>query len=498
MTIIEIVKIWNDFIPMSIAIWLIFIITIFYFAKSPMHLAIRALCTVLHDGLLQMSKSVIAVSKILKKRNREVLLSAGMATVEKQIEHEFYRVNTTVERDLSGFPVLKRQLLEQISKIDEDYHQSSNIPPNPPEWIEAVESLASLPKGSSGNKAVENILREIHNATENQHKSAMEEYKKVVAVHHSALNKLMPYWRNVTKTLDIVGKTFTGLQERTTQIDNRMDEYKEILSKSDKAERILSSSSMTQFFISGLVLAIAIAGAVINFNLIALPMSEMVGGGSYIGNYKTSDVAALVIILVEVAMGLYLMESLRFTRLFPVIGQMDDKMRRRMMFITLALLIILASIEASLALMRDQIALNNQALLQTLSGNEPAIASNSMIPTIGQMVLGFILPFILTFVAIPLESFIQSSRTVLGVLSVAFLQFISFPLDLLAKIILNTGELLVNIYNIMIFPAIWIEELTLEKFKNSLGKKGKKKLSPKNNKSLALEKTGLPAKEVSV
>ena len=498
MTIIEIVKLWNDFIPMSIAIWLIFIITILYFAKSPMYLAIRSLCTVLHDGLLQMSKSFIVVSTRLKERNREVLLSAGMSNVERHIEHEFSRVNTAIERDLSGFPVLKRQLLEQISKIDEDYHQSSNIPPNPPEWIEAVESLASLPSESNGNKAVANILKEIHNATASQHKSAMEEYKKVVAAHHSALNKLMPYWRKVTKTLDVVGKTFTSLQERATQIDNRMDEYKDILSKSDKAERILSSSSMTQFFISGLVLAIAIAGAVINFNLIALPMSEMVGGGSYIGNYKTSDVAALVIILVEVAMGLYLMESLRFTRLFPVIGQMDDKMRRKMMYITLVLLIILAGIESSLALMRDQIALNNQALLQTLSGNEPVIASNSMIPTIGQMVLGFILPFILTFVAIPLESFIHSSRTVLGVLSVGFLQLISFPLDLLAKIILNTGELLVNIYNIMIFPALWVEELALNKFKNGLGKNDGKKLSPKNNKNLTLEKIAVPSKEVSI
>ena len=70
---------------------------------------------------------------------------------------------------------------------------------------------------------------------------------------------------------------------------------------------------------SGLDVVIAAGGAVINFNLIALPMSEMVGGGSYIGDWKTSDVAALVIILVEVAMGLYLMESLRITRLFPVI-----------------------------------------------------------------------------------------------------------------------------------------------------------------------------------
>ena len=31
-----------------------------------------------------------------------------------------------------------------------------------------------------------------------------------------------------------------------------------------------------------------VGGAVINFNLIALPMSEMVGGGSYIGGWKST------------------------------------------------------------------------------------------------------------------------------------------------------------------------------------------------------------------
>lgn len=484
MTFSKIVNLWTPYTPLSITIWFSLIVAILYFAKNPIHSAIRSLCKLLHDSLLQMSDSVSVAEVKLKERNKEVLISAGMETVEKQIEREFYRVNTIVERDLSGFPVLKRQLLDQISKIDEDYQQSSNIPPAPPEWVGAVEALAKLPNEASGNKAVSNILKEIHKATASQHKSAMDEYRKTVADHHSSLNRLLPYWRKLTKTLDIVGKTITGLQERAIKIDNKMDEYEGTLAKTDKAERMLSSSSMTQFFISGFVLAIAVAGAIINFNLIALPMSEMVGGGSQIGAFKTSDVAALVIILVEVAMGLYLMESLRFTRLFPVIGQMDDKMRVRMMWITFTILVILAGIESSLALMRDQIAANNQALLQTLSGSEPALTTHSLIPTIGQMVLGFILPFILTFVAIPLESFIHSTRTVMGVAAVGFLRALSFLLNLGGKIILNTGEFLVSIYDVLIFPPLWIEEMVLSGIKNFPDKKQLK------NKEAVVEEIG--------
>lgn len=73
----------------------------------------------------------------------------------------------------------------------------------------------------------------------------------------------------------------------------------------------------------GAVLAVAIGGAIINFHLIAPPMQEMVGGSSYIMGYKAASIAALVIILVEVAMGLFLMESLRITRLFPLIAALD-------------------------------------------------------------------------------------------------------------------------------------------------------------------------------
>jgi hypothetical protein len=45
-------------------------------------------------------------------------------------------------------------------------------------------------------------------------------------------------------------------------------------------------------------LIIAFGGALINFNLIALPLSSIVGVASYIGPYITSDITALFIILV--------------------------------------------------------------------------------------------------------------------------------------------------------------------------------------------------------
>ncbi len=441
----------------SIMIWFVVAAVLLYLARFPAHRTIKSLCRVIHNGMRLASRSVVLAEKRLISRNNEVLLAAGRESIEHLIEREFLRVDAVVKRDLSAYPSLHLSLAEQIKEIDENYRDSAELPPPPPEWVNAVKALAKVP--FSGDSMVANIFKEIHKTVTKQYNLVMSEYRKNTGARHALLRKMMPHWRKLTQTIDELGNKITGLQERATVIDNRMEDYEEIRAKTDKAERMLSSSSMTQFFISALVLVVAVGGAMVNFHLIALPMSEMVGGGSYIGQFKTSDVAALVIILVEVAMGLYLMESLRITKLFPVIGSMDDVMRRRMIWITFSILLILASVEASLAFMRDRIAADMQALRQSLAAAENVQPVNSWIPTVGQMVMGFILPFALTFVAIPLESFVSSSRTVMGKVAIVFLRCLAFSLRLLGNISNYMGELLVNLYDLVIFPSLWVEGL---------------------------------------
>jgi hypothetical protein len=430
-------------------------VVLLYLARSPAHKAIYSLSRVVHAGFRLMARSVTLAEERVRNRNKQVLLAAGAEAAERLIEREFQRVESVVKRDLSQYPSLHRVLADQVVHIDEDYRESAEVPIPPPDWVKAVDSLAQLE--SKGDSWLGNILTEVHKTAVTQHKTTMEAYRKAVGARHAILEKMRPYWRKVSQTLEEVGKTITGLQERATYIDNRMKEYEDIRNKTDKAAQKLTSSAMTQFFISALVLLIAIGGAIINFNLIALPMSEMVGGGSYIGSFKTSDIAALVIILVELAMGLYLMESLRITRLFPIIGQMDDKMRHRMIWVTFTILLVLACVESALAFMRDRIAADMQALRQTLAQVETPVAFNSWIPTIGQMVMGFILPFALAFVAIPLESFVQSSRTVVGETVAAILRGTAFSLRLLGNVAKYAGELLVNLYDLLAFPLLWVE-----------------------------------------
>ena len=440
---------------LSVLIWILLFLAALYFARRPFHRAIMSFSKIIYNAMRFTAASVLSAERRLAKRNREVMMAIGLQNAERIVEREFDRIAAAVTRDLEGYPNVHRQLSELITKLDEDYISSADVPPSLPNWMPIIESIAKIKH--TGDSMVANMLAEINRSLTQQNKKAIEDYRNSTASGHAILNKMMPFWRKIEKSLDSIARSIGSIKKRSKTVDRYMDEYEKIRSGSDKAARALSTSALTQFAIAGLVLLIAIGGAMINFNLIALPMSEMVGGASYIGPYKTSDVAGLVIILVELTMGLFLMESLRITRLFPIIGAMDDKMRHRMIVITFTLLAILAGVESALAFMRDRIAYDMEALRQTLAGAEQTDLTTRMIPTVGQMVMGFILPFALAFVAIPLESFVSSSRTVLGGLVAWMLRMFAFLLRLLGNMGFYAGRFIVNVYDLIIFPAIWLE-----------------------------------------
>ncbi|MGM0679625.1 MAG: hypothetical protein ACQESY_07130, partial [Pseudomonadota bacterium] len=328
---------------LSVLIWFIILSFVLWAARAHAHRAIRSVGQVLHSAMRLTAAAIMRAEKRLLERNREVLLSQGREATERIIEREFDRIDATVRKDLAEYPSLHRQLSEEIAKIDEDYKESTEVPPEPPAWVKAVEAVAKIPS-TKGDPMVGNVLEDIHQSLVKANTRALEEYRKASHKRHQLLNNMMPHWRNVKQILGKVDKNVNSLLQRSVTIDRHMDEYENIQKHSNRALEMLSSSSITQFFISSFVLIIAIGGAMINFNLIALPMSEMVGAKSEIIGMPTSDVAALVIILVEIAMGLFLMESLRITRLFPIIGALPDKMRVRMIWITFTILLVLASV----------------------------------------------------------------------------------------------------------------------------------------------------------
>lgn len=133
-----------------------------------------------------------------------------------------------------------------------------------------------------------------------------------------------------------------------------------------------------------------------------------------------------------------------------------------MAWITFFFLFSLAAVEAGLAYMREILMEDSQATLALLSasgGVEVTQNSALWITTAAQMGLGFILPFALTFVAIPLESFIHSMRTVVGAAAVAFLRSLEWLLRLIGNMARASGKIFVHVYDFLIFLPLGIEKL---------------------------------------
>src|SRR5436190_7838276 len=451
---------WPENVPLSVLTLAVLAMAFMYAARRPMHDLIRSLGHVVGGPLRMAARWLGAAATEINNRNKAVLLAHGRQEAGQRVEREFERLGAIVTRDLQGYPTLQGKLLDEITRIEEDYKKCGEVPPSPPDWTEAVAAVANIK--STGSELVLKVLDEIKRSVSSIHDKALAEYRKAYERRHRILEGFMPFWRSVDKNLGQVEKDLAALQSSVRTVDAHMAKYESINAATDKAQHALAVSAFTQFAISLFVVAVAAGGAFINFKLIALPMSEMVGAGDYLTSaLRTSEVAALVIIFVEASMGLFLLEAMRVTHLFPRIASLSEVLRRRMLWIAFALLVTLAGVEAALALMRDMLIADKQALLQSLATVQagPTEGWVGRIPTAGQMLLGFILPFALAFIAIPLESLIHSARTVGGVLLTVLVRALALVLRVAGQAVRQASRVLIRLYDVAIVLPLLAERL---------------------------------------
>jgi hypothetical protein len=67
------------------------------------------------------------------------------------------------------------------------------------------------------------------------------------------------------------------------------------------------------------------------------------------------------------------------------------------------------------------------------------------------------LPFALTFVAIPLETFVHSVRTVVGLAGLSLLRLVSLLLRLVGNTCRHVGTLAEQVYDLPLFIPLWLE-----------------------------------------
>ena len=211
-----------------------------------------------------------------------------------------------------------------------------------------------------------------------------------------------------------------------------------------------------------LILAVGIAGW-LNFALLERPMAEVVGDSYRIMGVPVYRLAALAIIVLEVAVGLVLLEALGVTTMFPQFERLEQMKGQRLAIITVmtTALVVLALIEAALALTRDEISRLERELLGTLAGTAPSEAGEAAgaMARYAQAAFGLIIPFALAFLGFAIEALIRNGRVVLQLLVAFVLESLSFAVRLVRFLVEGLLAVALAAYDLVIFLPLVVERL---------------------------------------
>ena len=234
-----------------------------YAARAPVHGLTAALARVAAGSLRVGGKGLSQAADGLRERNKFVLIAHARKEVEQEIQREFERITLMVQRDLGGYPALQRRLLEELTRVEDDYKKCGEVPPPPPDWVKATETLAAIK--NTGDPLAQKILEDISKSMKPIYDKVVGEYRRSYEERHKILKGFMPFWRSLGQTLAKVDSNMTGMQDGAARIDGLMDKYQEIRKSSEKIEHVLTVSASSQFVIAVIVLAIALGGAFVNF-----------------------------------------------------------------------------------------------------------------------------------------------------------------------------------------------------------------------------------------
>ena len=452
---------WPDSPVASLLVLWVLSQLLLWAARGPMHRALKSLGRVLSGALRVTARWCKSLSTSLSWRDREMMQEIGSSNAQGKLAKEFRRVEGSLAKELGRYPALHRKMDDLVSRLDSDYRECGNAPPSPPGWAEAAAALAKVQQ-QNADGVVRKLLEEMHKAAQDSEKKALQEYRESTGKRHKILGSMAPMWKELTEHAGEAAKSVAAALESAKQVDAHMASYEKVRKGEDKAVRAMGWQSTQLFVVSLLVLAIALGGAFVNFNLIALPMSELVPSGSRIGGIPVSTVAALVIVLMEVAAGIFALEMLGITTFFPKMDQLPASRRRIVLSVALGGLFLLACIECSLAVLREQIVESASALKQSLAGvsdrsiSDPAF---SRIPVVGQAVLGFILPWILAMVAVPLETLIATGGHIALTLGAGTFALFSMVARVLAHGARYLVEAIRHVYDIYIILPLQLERL---------------------------------------
>jgi hypothetical protein len=453
------------------------VLLLLYAARTPVHQLLN------HTGNAWYAVCRIASSALrdarmrLRDRNREVILSAGSHVKEARIERELQRISNGVGRDIHSFPMFTQHLTEQLIQLEKDCQATAQPSPEPPSSIAVLENLAKLP--GADNAAVLEVVQAMQGAVERNQKLALAAYRDSVRARQKLATTLLPRLRKLTNDTHNVERKLGELEQRLPNVDALVADFRAIQANSDAAVNALSVSFSSKFVAATSVLLVIVLAGFVNFHLLAIPMADAVGSDSFVGPLRTADVAAFVMILLNVTTGIIVLEALGITRMFTALRGLDDNLRKRLAWGGAGVLLTLATGAAALAYIHDPLAATSGVAAADDSAAASGAAISSGVPWLasaGQMILAFVLALALAASGMVLETFVRSGRVIAGSVLGLLLGTLAVITRLAGYVGRGAMRLLMDLYDVMIFLP-----LGLQRALQRLGGGGRRRAEPDSN-----------------
>jgi hypothetical protein len=423
-------------------VWMAIAIAVLYLAREPARALIHSLFHLPIALLRLLGHAASRWAQACAGRHRALLVHLHAEELEAYIEGRRRRAESGLRACLLGYPMLHHRLSRTLDQIERSQGDALPVPVSPPMPLPAETGTggASVPAATAPPPLLRAPARRLR-------MTALTRIARRLTAIHNDVAAL----RDMDKRIETASRDVSG----------GVAEYRVLLTGEPRREASSGRSALTLVLVGMLVAVAAFAGVALNFRLIARPLSEIVGEGFQVFGYPLSDVLALGIILVEMVVGAMFMDFIGVTRLFPVADRLDDRLRRLLAIATGTIILAFALIEASLALIREDI-VQLERQLSVDAGTvapQPANATTlGWLPQVVQASLGFVMPWMLALVAIPLEQLLKYGRVALQAVGAGLFGGVAAITRVIAGVLGGMRTVVLRLYDLAIFLPLFVEQ----------------------------------------
>lgn len=439
----QILMFWPEYPKIVIAFWVVVAVVVMYLTKRASHRAILRASRAGYRWLRLAARGSLALAQRLDVRNREVMLALQSEISRRQLERELHRVAVAVEEDMTKFQHLERAVNEHLAVLAEDFERSTQIPPAAPGWISAVDAVAKL-EAENNPEAVARILQDIHVSVQDQQREAMREWRWAVTARHKILADLRPLWRKVDRQVGSMGRDSRELLQRAHRIDTHMSAFRELCA--DRAD-VRADSFIARWMVALGLTATAVMLAVLNVDILALPLTALLSGQRP-ADFALVELAAAAYTCAIVAAAVLVSESTKVTRMLPLIGGLPRQSR-------IGLTLLACTLLAAL--------IGGQAAMLASATTTPLPGWPEPLPSWTIAGIGLIIPLLMAVLSPALETLLATTRPVLVSLLIGLLGVAGLLLRLLGRMWMELGQLCHHLYDIVIFVPMAIERAWLRR-----------------------------------